>query len=197
MPTLPRSATWRPPLRDPQAPWVIGVAAGALLISLLYPIVAFRYSPWALPGALLIIATVWATVSRPEIGIAAALAMVPLGNFGLLDFGVVNWPPWLPMALWVTFVFVVSVTRALGREEPFPRIGVALIVYFAVIVVSFGVADSQTDALPVLRSVTVGLLLFFATAIAVRDRSSALWVVSGIAATALLQGAIAAYQYFS
>jgi O-antigen ligase len=197
MPVVTPSAAWRAPARLPDSVWLFGGAAGALLVSLAFPLVAFEYGPWALPGLLLAVALVAATLSRPEIGIAAALAMVPLGNFGLLDLSVVDWPPWLPVALWVTFVFLVSIFGLWGRQVSFPRMGVALIFYLAVIVVAFGVADSQTNALPVLRSVTVGLLLFFATAISVRDRRGALWVLSGIAISALLVGAIAAYQHFS
>jgi putative inorganic carbon (HCO3(-)) transporter len=197
MPAVTPFAARRTSAGLPDGAWLLGGAAGALLLSLAYPLVAFEYGPWALPGLLIAVGLAAATLSRPEIGIAAALAMVPLGNFGLLDLSVVDWPPWLPVALWVTFVFVVSVSRLWGRQVSFPRMGVAVIVYLAVVVVSFGVADSQTDALPVLRSVTVGLLLFFATALTVQDRRSALWVVGGIAVSALLVGAIATYQHFS
>jgi O-antigen ligase len=194
MPTLARSVATRAELRGPDARWVVGAAAAAVLISLLYPLVAFKYGVWALPGLLGAVAIVVATVSRPEIGIATALAMFPLANFGLLDLGILSWPSWLPVALWVAFVFALAVIHNWRREQPFPRMGIALIVYLGVIIISFGVADSQTDALPVLRSVTVGLLLFFATAISVRDRRSALWVLGGIAVSALLEGAVAIYQ---
>jgi O-antigen ligase len=188
---------WRAPVRITDSFWLLGSAVGALLLSLIFPLSAFEYGPFVLPAVLLAVVLLSASLARPEIGIAAALVMVPLGNFGLLDLGLVEWPPWLPVALWVTFVFVISVLRVWGRDEGFPRMGGALIVYLGVIALSFGIADSQTDALPVLRSVTVGVLLFFATALSVRDRRGALLVVRGIALTALLVGAIATYEQWS
>ena len=197
MPVLTRSPAGRAPFRGPDAPWLLGAAAGALAISLLYPLVAFKYGAWVFPGLLFGVVVVIATVRRPEIGIAASLAMFPFANFGLLQFSIISWPSWLPVALWVAFVFLLAVTQNWRREQPFPRMGIALIAYLTVTIVSFVVADSQTAALPVLRSVTVGLLLFFATAIAVRNRSGALWVLGGIAVSALIEGSVATYEQFT
>jgi putative inorganic carbon (HCO3(-)) transporter len=197
MPVLTRSATWRAPFQRPNSRQLIGAAAAAIAISLIYPLTAFKYGPFALPGALIAVVVVTATVSRPEIGVATALAMFPLANFGLLELGVISWPSWLPIALWVAFVFALAVAHHWRDQRNFPRLGVLLIVYLAVTIVSFGIAASQTDALPILRSVTVGLLLFFATALSVRDRNSALWVVAGIAVSGFLEGAVATYQHFT
>jgi O-antigen ligase len=64
-------------------------------------------------------------------------------------------------------------------------------------VLGFAVAQSQTNGLPILRANTVGLLLFFATALTVRNRRAALWIVGGIALSAGLVGAVAAYDHWT
>ena len=183
--------------RGTETAWIAVGAAAALLLSLIFPVTAFRWGPLALPGLLIAAALAAATVSRPEIGIATALVLVPLGNFGFLSVGYLSWPAWLTEALWDTFVLVVAALRLRGRVERFPRMGIALIAYWAVTVLGFAIAQSQTDGLPILRANTVGLLLFFATALTVRDRRSALWDIGGIAVSAGLVGAVAAYQHWT
>lgn len=189
---MPRAYTWRPL----ETPWVTAAAAAALL-SVAFPLAAFKWGPLALPGVLLAIALTLATLSRPEIGIATALVLVPLGNWGYLDLGLLNIPAWLVEALWDSFVFAVVALRLRGRFEHFPRMGAALLVYWAITFLGFAIAQSQTNGLPILRANTVGLLLFFATALTIRDRRSALWIVGGITLSAGLVGAVAAYEHWA
>src|SRR6266446_2267833 len=163
--------------RSIESAWI--AAAAALLISLIFPLTAFKWGPLALPGLLIAVALVVATFSRPEIGIATALVLVPLGNFGFLNVAYLHWPAWLTEALWDSFILAVAALRLKGRTERFPRMGIALIAYWGVTVLGFAVAESQTNGLPILRANTVGLLLFFATALTVRNRRAALWIVGG------------------
>jgi O-antigen ligase len=177
--------------------WIGAAAAAALLLSLIFPLTAFKWGALTLPGLLIIAGLAVATLSRPEIGIATALVLVPLGNYGALSTGPLNLPAWLIEALWDTFVFSVAALHLRQRRETFPRMGVALIVYWGVTLLGFATAVSQTDALPILRANTVGLLLFFATALCIRDRRSALWVIGGLATSAALVGAVATYEHWS
>jgi O-antigen ligase len=183
--------------RQGDASWIAAAAAAALLLSLIFPLTAFKWGPLTLPGLLIIAGLAVATLSRPEIGIATALVLVPLGNYGVLNTGPLDLPAWLIEALWDTFVFSVAALRLRQRTEMFPRMGVALIVYWGVTLLGFATAVSQNDALPILRANTVGLLLFFATAFSIRDRRAALWVVGGLAASGALVGAVAAYEHWS
>jgi O-antigen ligase len=185
--------TWRPGDKS----WIAACLAAAMLISLLFPLTAFRFGALALPGALIGAALLIATVPRPEIGIATALVLVPVGNLGLVGLGVLQSPPWIPVALWVAFVFVVVLLQLVGRSEHYPRLGGALIFLWAVTLVGFGLAENQTDAMPILRAVTVGLIFFFTIALYVRDRRAVGWVLGGIGVSAALVGAVASYQFFS
>lgn len=169
--------------------------SAAIAIGAIFALSAFAVGPVLLPAALVLGALATVTMSRPEVGIAAAFLMVPLANLGLTGR-----PPWLLGAAWSVFLIVVAMLQSRGavRREGLPRMSVVSILYALVAVVgAFTVAESLKDAQPILRALFTGLLTFAVIAKTVRTRAQVQWVIAGVATGALLIGAFAAWEYLS
>jgi len=170
-----------------------GLAAAG--VGALFALSAFVVSPLILPAALLLGALAAVTLARPEVGIAAAFLMVPLGNVGLTGS-----PPWLLLAVWSVFLAALALFReGTGpRSEGLPRLVLVSLLYgLAAAVGAFTVADSLGAAQPVLRSLATGLLLFFAIGRLVRTWAEAHWVIAGVAGALLLTGAHGTWEYLT
>ena len=176
------------------------LVAGAALLGAAYALTAFAASPFTLPAAALAAGAVAATVWRPQIGIAVAFVLVPIGNAGLVKvplgtLGISDPPPWVLPSVWVVFVLLLVLARPSQDDglEP-PRLSLALGIYAAVALLATAVAAAPGTAAPILRSLATGILLFAAVTLAVRTRRDVVWVLGGIAAAAAIIGVYAAYQ---
>lgn len=162
--------------------------AVAVLLGAVYPLTA-GISPMLLPAALAAVALAAISLTRPEIGIAAALLLLPLGRLGLTGH-----PPWLLPAVWSAWLFALalrpSVAEEHGTKGRLPRGGVPVILFLLVGFVAFGVAADTRPAFPILRTDVTGLMLFFAIARLVRTRAHVMWVLGGgVASAAVVSGA--------
>lgn len=166
--------------------------ATAAAMGALFAWSAFRYDVLAVPVLVAFGALVIATVQRPEVGIAAAYALVPLGN--LQPYGIT---PWWPVTAWAAFLVVTCGWHAFAKAKPLraaPALAAPLAVYLMATVFAVAVAAGAETARAPLRSLVTGLVLFAATVLAIRDRRQLLWVIGGISAGALLAGAYALRQ---
>jgi O-antigen ligase len=132
------------------------------------------------------------TYSEPGTGIAVAFVLVALNP------GLVGDRPWLPGLVWTSLLFARTLLRPAGegwgdRTGLAPLGGVAL-AYAGTVAVSWAVAPAPGDAVPLLRSLVTGLMLFFVVATAVRSRAQVEAVLAGAAAGAALIGGLAAWQ---
>jgi O-antigen ligase len=166
--------------------------AVAAAVGALFAYTAFRNDVLALPALIAFGALVVATAQRPEIGVAAAYVMVPLGNVQF--YGVT---PWWPVTAWAAFLLVTCGWYAFARVNSLPSVpvlAVPLAVYVMATVFAFGVAAGAESARAPLRSLVTGVLLFAATVFSIRDRRQLPWILAGIAGGALLAGLYALYQ---
>ena len=169
-----------------------GLVASAAAAGAVFSWSAFAYDVLALPAVLIFAALAVATIQRPEIGVAAAFLMVPLGN--LRFYGIT---PWWPVTAWAVFVLLISAWHAFSRRDTrrgAPLLAGSLVLYLAATALAFAVAAGAETARAPLRSLVTGLLLFGATTLSIRERRQIPWVLAGISGGALLAGAYAAYQ---
>lgn len=169
-----------------------GLLTGAILIGSASAYGAFVFSPLLVPAAVALTFIAVVSVSRPEVGIAAAFLMVPIGNLGLAGAR-----SWLPVTAWSAYLFSVAAYElAWSPQEArkLPRMSLALSIYLGVAMLGVLVTKDTADAQPIIRSLLTGLLLFFAIAVTIRRRSQVHWVLGGIAAGALVTGLFAIYQ---
>ncbi len=161
--------------------------AGAVLLGALYPYTA-GLSPVLLPAALAAVALAAVSLTRPEIGIAAALLFLPLGRLGLTGH-----PPWLLPAVWSAWLFLLALRPSVAEahtKRRLPRGGVPVILFLLAGLVAFGVAADARPGFPILRTDVTGLMLFFAIARMVRTRAHVMWVLGGgVASAAVVSGA--------
>lgn len=175
---------------------VAGVLGAAFALS------AFAVGPFAVLLLVLAAGAAAVSISRPVIGIAIAFALVPLGHVGLVAIPSLEGsaaPPWLLPLAWVTFIFLVSLVHLRGRLDggsP-PRLSVALGLYLAAALVATAIGNDLSPAIPLLRSLLVGFLLFLAVAFVVRTRADVQWVLAGIALPAAIVGGYAGFQYLT
>lgn len=173
---------------------VLGAAILLAAVSLgaLFAYSAFIVHPAALPAALALLTLAVATAARPEVGLAAAFLMVPVGNLAFPEG-----PSWLLLAAWSGLLLALSLLRvpAEGTEPRLPRLGLMVVLYLVVGALGLAVAGGSEAALPGIRMLVVGSALFFAVATLVRDGRQVQWVIGGAAASAALTGGLATYQY--
>lgn len=185
-----------PRLRAAEAARTLGIAlplsCGALLIGAAFAATAWKLSPVVMPGAVALALLAVVTSRRPEIGLAAAFPMVPLGNVALGGHS-----PWLLVGAWSVLLCAIRLARmatgAVERERT-PRLTGFLIAILAVEVLTFALTSDPSVARKELRSLIIGLLLFFPIATEVRTMSQVRWVLGGAVAGAAFAGAIAVYQ---
>jgi O-antigen ligase len=174
---------------------VAAALVGALAIGALYPITATRASPWALPGVIILALVGVIAFHRPEIGIAFALVIIPLGTVGL--------DPRLATYLvqaWSAYLGVVSAWRWRARKdagERRPLMAVLVVLYIVVALLSVTQTSSLHVASQLLRSLLTGALLFAATSSAVRGRREIVWILAGAAGGAMIVGLQAVREHLS
>lgn len=168
--------------------------AGGLALGAVYAYSAFGFNPLLLPAAA--VAGVLAAISltRPEVGIAAALAIVPLTTFGV-SAQIIN----LFLFAWALFLFTVALLQARGRQVGRTRTMLTATVwlYLAVAIVAFALSNDPTEARRLIRALLTGLLLLGAIALTVRDRRQMGWVLAGASCAALLAGGVATKDYLT
>lgn len=169
------------------------VAPGALAAGALLPLSAFAPKPLLLP---LLVATVGVIVisdARPEAGMALAFPLLTLSP------GVAGPLAWLPGAGLVGALAVLAVLRGTpeGSRRPVSVLSVALLAYSAVVVLGVLWTPDPSDALPIIRNTTVGLLLFAVLATQMRTPAQIRCVLTGVCAATVLPSALALQQRVS
>ncbi len=169
--------------------------AVAVVLGALYPLTA-GISPMLLPAALAAVALAALSLTRPEIGIAAALLLLPLGRLGLTGN-----PPWLLPAVWSAWLLALALRPSVAQERAekarLPRGGLAVLVFLAIGFVAFGVATDARPAFPILRTDVTGMMLFFAIARLVRTRAHVMWTLAGGVASAVIIAGAALFNLYT
>ncbi len=181
-----------------RSPAVSGIAIGvtwvcaSLALGGVFAYSAFAFNPWLLPAAALLLALAAVSLSRPEVGIAAAFVMIILGNFGLA-----GQPPWLLATAWSGFLAVLAISRegVHPDTEHGAWLGRSLLLFLSAAVPSLLIGATISAALPVFRSLVTGLLLFFAIRRLIRTREQVAWVLAGAALGASAIGAQALVDF--
>lgn len=165
----------------------------AVVLAAAYPLLAYRVHPLALPVALVALVVAAVSVSRPEVGIAAAILLAALNP------GLAGSRPWLPGAAAAGLVFLAVVLRLPRTEDRLTLAPLSLValVYLVVSLVGVAVATEPVLAVPILRSTLTGLMLFVAITGFVSSRRQVTWLLGGAAAGAALIGAYAVWQYMT
>lgn len=167
------------------------IALGAAALGTSYGYTASAFHPLALPALLALGLLVVVSFSRPEIALAAAFPFAVIGHVVPTPG-----PQWLPGAAWAAFVLALAVlvTAPSGRVQ-LPRLGLVVLIYLgAALFAVIGTDGELGDAVPLLRSIFTGLMLFFAIALVVRTRQQAETVLTGAVAGGALVGLFAIYQ---
>lgn len=167
---------------------LLGACAGALSAAL-----AFAVHPAATPVVVGFAALAAVSLARMEIGVAAALALLPLG-YVVETAG----PPWLAGSAWIGVLFALALGRWLGSRHParaMPRLVWVLAVFVVVGFVGVATSDELEPALPFVRSLVVGLALTFVIATQIRTLAQVRTILLGFSLATLGIGAYAAYLY--
>ena len=172
---------------------VLGVGLGALALGAAAALGAYAVHPLALPAALVTATLATVTLRRPEVGIAAWFVLLSLGTFGTFGDS-----PWVVSLGWATFLFGVAIVRAPaeGRHGgSMPPAALPLLVLLVLTGTQAVLTPSLGAAVPVVRVLVTGTLLFFAIALTVRSRSQVMWVLSGVAVQAAILGVVAMWEW--
>jgi O-antigen ligase len=168
---------------------------GAAALGAVYAYSAFGFNPLLLPAAVAMVALAAVSLTRPEIGVAAGLLLLPLGRLG-----VTGNPPWAVPALWSTWLFVLALRpssvegRAVGR---LPRGGIVVLIFLGVTLIAFAIAPVARGAFPILRTDVTGLMLFYAIARLVRTRPQVMWTLAGAVASATIVAGAALFALYT
>jgi O-antigen ligase len=170
--------------------WLLTAAA----LGGLFAYTTFQSHPLAVPGVLLGAVLLAISISRPEVGIVAALLLVSLGTVGLE-----LWRPWLLGVIASGLLFLVTLARlASGQDRlPLTRLSVVVITYVAAIALMLASSQLAGLTLPAVRTVATGFLLFGSIVATISSRSQVQWVMSGAVAGATLIALNATLQYIS
>jgi putative inorganic carbon (hco3(-)) transporter len=179
---LRRSGT--PAFGGPLALGLCAVVTGAM-----YPLAAYTVHPLALPAAVIVAGLAVVTLSRPEVGVAAAFVLLSLNS------GLIGGRPWLPGTAWTAFLFIASFTGKVRDRDTVSPLGLAVLAFGLLGIVGLIVSGDPAHATPLVRSVLTGLALYFVIATQIRVAEQAQWVVGGIVASAGLIGGFATVQY--
>ncbi|HEY5287002.1 MAG TPA: O-antigen ligase family protein [Solirubrobacteraceae bacterium] len=169
---------------------VTGLAFGGL-----YAYSASRLSPWLLPAMIVAALSVAIAYQRPEIGIALALVLIPMGTLGIN-------PQLMTYAVQAFSVYLACIAflgwRARGEEaSALPRMAPLVLIYLAVALLSVTQSPELHSASRFMRSLLTGGLLFSAVIFTVRSRREILWVLAGAAVSGLIVGLHAIRDYSS
>jgi O-antigen ligase len=173
-----------------------GIAlGGAALLGAVYAYTAFGISPLLLPAAAAMVALAAVSLTRPEIGLAVGLLLLPLGRLGLTGH-----PQWAVPAVWSTWLFVLALrpSSVVGRRAGrLPRGGAVALVFLAVAFLAFAIAPDARPAFPILRTYVTGLMLFYAIARLVRTRAQVMWTLGGAVASAGIVSGAALFNLYT
>lgn len=168
-------------------------AGGAIAVGVIGIAAAYFVHPLVGPALLLGVALVALTLQRPAIGIAAWFLMYPLSRAGLL-----GQPPWLVASAWSGLLFVIALTSSRGAARDAPPLGLAVLLV-VVVTVAQGMllTDTVSAALPFMRTVVTGGMVFMAVALLIRTREDLLLVLLSLAGAAAFAGLLGVQQYTS
>lgn len=186
------TSAWEPDAPARRAALFGAWLLGALGLGVLYPLSALAISPLVLPALAVVLVLAVVSASRPHIGVAAALAIAPLGAFGVSG-QVLK----LFLLGWGVYLFGLALLRGrTTRSSPgMPRLAIVLALYLAVAVAAFALSSEPTEARRLMRTLITGLLLFGTVSLTVRDRKQVLWILGGASLAALMVGGLATVDY--
>lgn len=157
---------------------------------------AFLGQPLAGIGLVIALSVALATPGRPEIGVTAVLALVALSPLQVLGN-----PPWLPGLAGTVGLLALALLAPRAAGAPgvaLPALGPFVLALLVVPVVSLLTTNGGLDqALPVLRALATGAMLFVAITLLLHERAQVLFVVHGLSAIALGVGGYATFLYLS
>lgn len=172
---------------------LLGAGLGALGLGAAAALGAYAVHPLAVPAGLVAAALATVTLRRPEVGIAAWFVLLALGTLG--TFGDT---PWVVTLGWAAFLFWVAIFRAPPEGvdgSGLPPAALPLLVLMVLTGAQAVLTPSLGAAVPAVRVLVTGTLVFFAIALTVQRRSQVLWVLSGIAVQAAILGAVAVWEW--
>jgi O-antigen ligase len=172
---------------------VLGVGLGALTLGAAAALGAYAVHPLALPAALTMAALATVTLRRPEVGLAAWFVLLALGTLGTFGDS-----PWVVSLGWAAFLFWVAMVRAPAGGSHcggLPPAALPLLVLLVLTGTQAVLTASLGAAVPVVRVLVTGTLVFFAIALTVRSRSQVMWVLSGVAVQAAILGVVAMWEW--
>jgi O-antigen ligase len=172
--------------------------AAGFAIAALWPVTAYAYSPVMLPAALALVGTTALIVSRPEFGLAIAVALAPFTNWeGNVQVarGVVVVKPFhilLPALVFGVLVYGLLVSRTEGQRLPwgYPgRVTIGVLVFFASGLVSSVQGLHPSASVQKTFLLLTAVALFLAVLLICRTREQLLVIVTGALASLFLAGA--------
>ncbi len=172
---------------------MLGAGLGALGLGAAAALGAYAVHPLAVPAALMTAALATVTLRRPEVGIATWFVFLSLGTLGAFGDS-----PWVVSLGWAAFLFWVAIFRAPTKGSHGGELPPAALPLLGLLVLTGAQAvltPSLEAAMPAVRVLVTGTLVFFAIALTVRTRSQVMWVLSGIAVQAAILGAVAVWEW--
>ncbi len=168
---------------------------GGLAFGGFYAYSAARLSPWLVPAMIAAALSVAIAYRRPEIGIAIALVLIPMGTLGIN-------PQLMTYAVQAFSVYLACIAfagwRARGEQAGgMPRMAPLVLIYLAVALLSVTQSPELHSASRFMRSLLTGGLLFSAVIFTVRSRREIVWILAGAAAGGLIVGLHAIRDYSS
>ena len=173
---------------------MVPAVAGACLLGALSSYAAYGGRPLAVLALVVAGVLVLVTLARPSVGVAVGMALYPLGVLGLLGE-----PGWVAPTAWTALLFGLALARwderpahhATGALTP------ALVTVLAVALVSLAAGGQVDEALPILRSMASGAMLYIAVVAFVDGRSALAGILAALTFVGLLVGGLALSQYAS
>lgn len=169
--------------------WPAMIGACAVVVGGTFALSAYSVHLLAVPLALLMAALAIVSLSRPEIGLAVAFLLLSLNS------GMISGQPWLPGTAWTGFLLVASLTGRRRSGTGLTAPGLAALAFGLVVMLGLVLSGDPGPAVPVLRSVTTGVVLLFLVSSQVRTREQVQWVTGGLVGAAGLIGGYATWQY--
>lgn len=172
-------------------PWM-GLAPA---LGVLFAVLAYKAeTPLALPAIMTIAGLFAASLYRPVIGVAVAMVLIPLG--GLLDGApeILDVPPKVLPLAWTAMIIPICLLRAGTGSWQSPPLVLTVGLFALIGVVAIAATPELAQAAPAANALLIGIVLFFATTLAVRERRDAYWILRAMAVASSFFGAFALYQ---
>lgn len=186
-----RAALGVPPARALTG--ALGAGIGALGLGAAAALGAYAVHPLAVPAALMTATLATVALRKPEVGIATWFVLLALGTLGTFGDS-----PWVVSLGWAAFLFWVAVFRAPTEGSHDGGLPPAALPLLGLVILTGAQAvltPSLGAAVPAVRVLVTGTLVFFAIALTVRRRSQVMWVLSGIAVQAAILGVVALWEW--